>query len=568
MEADRAPLLGQREGKKKSAPARALLVALGILHVVLGSGEVYGWTALRPLLLQAGFFEAESDQSHQLAIVATLGITGNVLCKGPLFLSLDRYGPRANGVIGSLMMISGSLLLAYGDRNSTLCVGSGYFLLGVSGPFIQTPCFQLSNLFPALQGPIMTVFVASFELSTGVFLVFNQICLRAGASFSTLFAAYAGIGGFLLLSGLMFWPDRPYSPQAPFEAEADEIHPHHPAAVQLNQRQRVECPDDTAPQVAKIPLAFQPLGQQLLSSEFGFAAAFMSVHVFRQGFVLTTMAPQLLNAFSDPDLATELSDVFSLCLALGFIPIFLASVTGCGEYLLCRPVLSLLVSTAVSMAYSVLFLWNSSVSYLAIFILLPTARQLAYSTFFTWSVSVFGYASFRDITAVACSIAGLLQLLLQPAVIYAVEESPSTAPVFSWGGVNICLAAAPGLLVVLFFARCYASQRSCEDHKFPAQGPDILVETSGDSSTPLGIPRMPTERMQRATGAPTRNASLLFNPSVPADIMTRYGSWTSWKDSAGSSLLSHPASGSLSGHFLQQQAETHTSALYADYCSS
>ena len=44
--------------------------------------------------------------------VATMGIAGNALCKLPLGLILDRFGPRVTSLIGSLLLIAGCLTLA------------------------------------------------------------------------------------------------------------------------------------------------------------------------------------------------------------------------------------------------------------------------------------------------------------------------------------------------------------------------------------------------------------------------------------------------------------------------
>lgn len=43
--------------------------------------------------------------------VATMGIAGNALCKLPLGILLDKFGPRATAVTGAIMVMVGSLLL-------------------------------------------------------------------------------------------------------------------------------------------------------------------------------------------------------------------------------------------------------------------------------------------------------------------------------------------------------------------------------------------------------------------------------------------------------------------------
>jgi hypothetical protein len=92
---------------------RYFLFGMACTHVLLASGEAYGWTALRPVLMDAGFFAGGGPkaQSEMLTTMATMGIAGNALCKLPLGMLLDKYGPRATAVVGAVMVMVGSLLI-------------------------------------------------------------------------------------------------------------------------------------------------------------------------------------------------------------------------------------------------------------------------------------------------------------------------------------------------------------------------------------------------------------------------------------------------------------------------
>jgi len=92
---------------------RYFLFGMACTHVLLASGEAYGWTALRPVLIDAGFFAGGGPkaQSEMLTTMATMGIAGNALCKLPLGMLLDKYGPRATAVVGAVMVMVGSLLI-------------------------------------------------------------------------------------------------------------------------------------------------------------------------------------------------------------------------------------------------------------------------------------------------------------------------------------------------------------------------------------------------------------------------------------------------------------------------
>ena len=75
-----------------------------------------------------------------------IGIAGNALCKLPLGLILDRFGPRVTSLIGSLMLIAGCAIMSLCDKNDKTLPVVGYFLLGIAGPFIQMPCFQVEEV--------------------------------------------------------------------------------------------------------------------------------------------------------------------------------------------------------------------------------------------------------------------------------------------------------------------------------------------------------------------------------------------------------------------------------------
>jgi len=116
------------------------------------------------------------DTKHKLMnSVATMGMAGNALCKLPLGLILDNFGPRLTSAIGSVMMITGCCIMALCNKNDQYLPVVGYFLLGIAGPFIQMPCFQFSELFGTRKASAMSYLTAGFELSTGVFEVFAQV---------------------------------------------------------------------------------------------------------------------------------------------------------------------------------------------------------------------------------------------------------------------------------------------------------------------------------------------------------------------------------------------------------
>ena len=205
-----------------SVAKRHFLFSLACSHVLLASGEAYGWTALRPVLLDSGLFDSYSkqEQASMLHAVATIGIAASALCKLPLGLLLDKFGPRFTSVLGSLFLLTGSAIMALGDRQSQAMMMFGYFLLGVAGPFLQMPCFQFSELYGQRKASAMASLITCFELSTGVFWVFGQLHQMFLWDRKLLFLGYCGVAVYILLTSLFFWPDLPYrSPPPPPHAQ-------------------------------------------------------------------------------------------------------------------------------------------------------------------------------------------------------------------------------------------------------------------------------------------------------------------------------------------------------------
>ena len=600
---------------------KAAVAALAALHVIVGAGSVYGWTALEPVLLDDGYFTGHSDayKTSRSMMVAILGISANALCKLPVSAVLDNCGPRFTSALGSLFLIAGALLLGFCDSDSAL--GAGYFLLGFSGPFIQLPCFQFSILFPQHQGAFITLLIACFELSTGVFFVFKQLYFLCSVPLATLFGAYAALGSFLFASAIVLWPGRiemelmTGHPQARCDEEAS-CAPIKPDDTTAAGASRPECPEPAEGRLAEV--CYRTPAQQLLSWEFLYASSFLAVHIFRQGFVLTTMNSQLEHFFrDDPDMARRLADAFSVFLPLGFLPMLALSVSGCNSCLMQRPRLALAVSTGLSMGLGLLFLWPCRAAYFALFAIFPMSRQLAFSAFFWWAAGVFGFESFGHISSVASTLAGLAQLLQCPLV----DSITSPAERISWEQVDLLLALVPSallllpLLAALFqsFAQRSATEPCTSDghvrwhsslqpsSSFDA---DDEEEAEADHETPLlsapimsndgwllGHPTSSGMGSGRGVGIPgpfyrsgsvnslgrsfygSMQGSLLGGQHLAAPT-PHFGSWASYTSSANNSLLGSSAllveaaaAGLLQGqrHQQQQQAGSFTSTLYADH---
>ena len=168
--------------------------------------------------------------------------------------------------------------------------------------------------------------------------------------------------------------------------------------------------------------------------QFLYLVCFLSTHIFRQGFLLGTLGPQVEAFFPDPEESKALQGLFNIILPLGFIPMMFCTASGFAGFILSRPRLAFIVVTLLSMVYGLLMLVHNAGAFIVLFVVFPVARQFVFSTFFSFAANTFGYASFGRIAGVASTFAGLLQLmqtslvgLVQDGYFGSVESPPVSA---------------------------------------------------------------------------------------------------------------------------------------------
>jgi hypothetical protein len=324
----------------------------------------------------------------------------------------------------------------------------------------------------------MSQLVTCFELSTGVFELMSLAYFSGSKEIFNLramFLAFSACGLFVAITAVLFWPDRPH--RAP----------------------QVGGSGGAAPPAA--PLAHLGIRAQLRSGAFWMAASFMCVHIFRQGFVLATLGPQM-ETFFPAKTAKTLSDAFSIVLPMGFIPMAILTAVGAAGAILTRPMFAFFFVTSLSMVYGGLLLVPNTYAYCALFVIFPLARQLVFSTFFSYCASVFGYGAFGRISGVASTLAGTIQLSMSP-FIGVVQEGgrwpfPETMDLASrWRAADVFLGCVPVFLLV---APAYYMSKSApsrdddfdEAEKYSEADEPLL---SGDDRDPeAGVPNVPVPR--------------------------------------------------------------------------
>jgi MFS family permease len=211
--------------------------------IALTGGTVYGWPAMRVMLLREAVIQSTSCPRNETStsavspsseakcperelvfgLIFTVGSWANQAGRLPAGILLDHAGPRVTATLSALFLSAGALTygLALTSVAGLVC---GYLLLGLGGAGIQISVQSTAALFPRNRSLAMSCMSGGYQFATGVLIVFEAIHRPpAGApadapprlSLSWLMIIYAIIGGVLALLSLVTWPDAPFTAPAP-----------------------------------------------------------------------------------------------------------------------------------------------------------------------------------------------------------------------------------------------------------------------------------------------------------------------------------------------------------------
>ena len=132
------------------------------------SGIVFGFAALKPILIKEGVYqelctpeelergvEVCLEQDLRLNFCFSLASTTANLSALPVGWVLDRYGPKVCFLWGCLFIAIGSVFMSLGFQIETFDgLTFGNFFLSLGGNFIFVPSYQIANAFPVYAGTI------------------------------------------------------------------------------------------------------------------------------------------------------------------------------------------------------------------------------------------------------------------------------------------------------------------------------------------------------------------------------------------------------------------------------
>ncbi|GAB0135408.1 hypothetical protein EsDP_00003748 [Epichloe bromicola] len=254
--ATRAEQEDQTPAYEVSVARRGAQVATGVVSCWLCAGIVFGFAALKPILVREGLYSDVCDghgthptptdspgnkyetvpcneQDLRLNLFFVVGsVTTNVssLLAGSV---LDLFGRRACWLAACVLLAAGSLLLAASFAFPGL---DGYLvanaLLAMGGTFIFVPSFQLVNAFPKHSGAIVAVMTGAFDASSAVFLIYGMIyeATSGKLSLQSFFLAYTLIPILIAIAEMTYMPPHPYHTMSRLEGLIDKVEQAPPDA--------------------------------------------------------------------------------------------------------------------------------------------------------------------------------------------------------------------------------------------------------------------------------------------------------------------------------------------------
>lgn len=235
------------EGENLSLKRRILQIVCAITWCLLAAGPVFGFAALKPILIREGVY---SDRCHEAPnttavlqlskiispFLITRGDGGEHMCEAQdLSLNLiftlaavitnvsalvvgtvlDVWGPRVTGLLGSFFLALGALAFKYSKyiyyKLPLDPYLSGYILLALGGPFVFISSFQLANSFPKNSGLILALLTGAFDASLALFLFYRIGYTKwHPVSLDKFFTVYLLVPLFIAICEVTIMPKKSY----------------------------------------------------------------------------------------------------------------------------------------------------------------------------------------------------------------------------------------------------------------------------------------------------------------------------------------------------------------------
>ncbi|KAF2737640.1 MFS general substrate transporter [Polyplosphaeria fusca] len=476
---------------------RILQVGLAVVYCLFAAGVVFGYAAIKPVLVDEGVYrdyctQEELDnnvhvcyaQDLRLNFMFTIAAVSTNVVALPVGTILDRYGPRVCGMIGAVSVAIGALLFAFAwDMKPVDGYIPGYLFLALGGPFIFISSFQLSNTFPQYSGLILALLTGAFDTSSAVFLFYRLIYQATNGSFwpKKFFLAFLIVPIYIVVVQIFVMPATSYKTvgelvnqveDASADAhDSDEEIEDLSIVNRLREARRAHRESvvseitsllgtrDGAEQTKKEEkkkntsgvwgaLHGRTAAQQIRSPWFILITLFTVVQMLRINYFVATIRTQYAWLLDDYSKAIAINDFFDVALPLGgviAVP-FIGIVLDNTSTPFC---LGLLVTIAT--AIGVLGVIPQTWAAYANIVLFVVYRPLYYTTVSDYAAKVFGFATFGKVYGLIICLAGLFNFA-QSALDALTHKAFANNPI----PVNLILllvALLIGLVMVAFVWR-------------------------------------------------------------------------------------------------------------------
>ncbi|WDK10624.1 major facilitator superfamily transporter [Colletotrichum graminicola] len=216
-------------------------VATAIVACSLAAGLVFGFAALKPVLISEGVYRKLCDADDPSLIedgdyvpctkqdlrlnlfflVASVTTNVSSLIAGYV---LDRYGRRACWIVSSTCLTIGCLLMA---TSHSIIGFDGYLLanvfLALGGTFVFVSSFQLAHAFPKHSGLIIALVTGAFDASAAVFLFYRTVyeATSGRISLKWFFFSYLSIPFLIIVAEFAYMPIHSYQTKHQLENQIE-----------------------------------------------------------------------------------------------------------------------------------------------------------------------------------------------------------------------------------------------------------------------------------------------------------------------------------------------------------
>ncbi|KAI0579359.1 ProP Permease major facilitator superfamily [Pyrenophora tritici-repentis] len=460
---------------------RMLQVFFAVIYCLFAAGVVFGYAAIKPVLLEEGVYrdycteeELEKgvhvcyEQELRLNLMFTIAAVSTNVVALPVGWILDRFGPRVCGITGAASITVGALLFAFSEQLPVDGYIPGYLFLALGGPFIFISSFQLSNTFPQYSGLILALLTGAFDTSSAIFLMYRLIYQGTGGDFSIkkFFLIYLIVPVFILAVQVLFMPSVSYKTVGELVTTVEEEQVIHDSDDEIEDAATVRSLRD-ARRAHRESIIRTPW--------FILITLFTVLQMTRINYFVATIRTQYTYLFHDYNKAVEINNFFDVALPVGgvlsvpFIGLLLDNTSTTFT-------LSLLVTIATTIG--VLGVIPETWAAYANITLFVLYRPLYYTAVSDYSAKVFGFATFGKVYGLIICLAGLLNFS-QSALDAATHKTFHNDPV-PINVILLSLALLVGLALVAYvWRKSQTLRRDCIEDEAEEARETLMPHANG-----------------------------------------------------------------------------------------